>query len=167
MDIETQKRNVSEDSVLHNKQMQKSISVTKYIRNILSCSSKFDIICKCLCLPYKSKEGLSEIEYTKGKCLYGHCNTCKFSRVWSYFLRKKVVYSEIGSPDEISDSQNENWLKQLICQHYKTRPKPNIAALARLDKDNDSKYTDKIVNALRELVLETHMGTIVYYLDEF
>ena len=78
-----------------------------------------------------------------------------------------MVYSEIGSPDEISDSQNENWLKQLICQHYKTRPKPNIAALARLDKDNDSKYTDKIVNALRELVLETHMGTIVYYLDEF
>ena len=54
--------------------------------------------------------------------------------MWSSFLRKKVIDSEIGSPDEISDSQNENWSKQLMRQHYNTRPNPNIEALARLEK---------------------------------
>ena len=53
-----------------------------------------------------------------------------------------------------------------MCQHYNTRPKPNLAALARLEKENDSEYTDKIVNTLRELVLETQMGTLLDYLDE-
>ena len=44
LDRETQKRNVSEDAVLYNKQLQKSISATKNIRSILSFSSKFDMI---------------------------------------------------------------------------------------------------------------------------
>ena len=51
-------------------------------------------------------------------------------------------------------------------QYYKTCPKPNIAALARLEKENDSEYTDKIGNTLRGLVLENQIGTLVYYIDE-
>ena len=44
--------------------------------------------------------------------------------------------------------------------------KPNLAALTRLDKDNDYDYSDKNGNTLGELVLETQMFTLVYYLDE-
>ena len=83
------------------------------------------------------KEGLQKLEDIKGKLLYGQCNTCKFSRVWSSFLFKNVVDSEIGSRDKISDPKNENWLRELMWQHYKTRLKPNLSALAKLEKDND------------------------------
>ena len=51
-------------------------------------------------------------------------------------------------------------------QNYKKRPKPNLAALARLQKDNDSEYSDKTRNSILELVLETQMGTLLYYLDK-
>ena len=78
----------------------------------------------------------------------------------------KVVDYEIGSPNEISVSQNKNWSKQLIWQNFKTHPRPNLAALARLEKDNDYEYTDKIGNILQELVLETQMGRLVSYIDE-
>ena len=72
---------MSEDEVLYNKKMQKSISDTKDICSIISCSSKFDIICKCLCLPYKVKEDHANIDGIKVKCLYGQFNACGFSRV--------------------------------------------------------------------------------------
>ena len=119
-----------------------------------------------MCIPYKSKEGIANLEDIKDKCLYGQFNTCISSRVWSYFLRKKVVNYKIGSPDVISDSKNENLSKQLMWKHYKTRPKPNLEALERLDKENDSEYTDKISNSLWEIVFETHIGTLVRYIDE-
>ena len=70
-----------------------------------------------------------------------------------------MVDSEIGSPDKISDSQNENWSKQFMCRHYKTHKKPNPVALVRLEKGNYYEYSDKTGNMLQELVLETHMGT--------
>ena len=51
-------------------------------------------------------------------------------------------------------------------QHYKTRQKPNISALERLQKDNDSEYTDKTGNKIQEIFLETQMGTLVDCIDE-
>ena len=94
---------LTEDAMFYNKQLKKSISATKYICRIIIYSFKFDMIYKLFCLTYKSKEGIVKLKDIKGKWLYGQCNTCGFSRVWLSFLWKKVVDSEIGSPDEISD----------------------------------------------------------------
>ena len=80
---------------------------------------------------------------------------------------QKMINSEIGSPDEMSDYINKHQSKQLMWQNYKTRLKPNIEALVRLEKQNDSEYTNKIGKTLREFVLETHIGALVDYIDDF
>ena len=50
--------------------------------------------------------------------------------------------------------------------NYQTLPKPSLLVLACLERKNYSEYSDKKVKTLRDLVLETQMGTIVDYLDE-
>ena len=36
-------------------------------------------------------------------------------------------------------------------QHYKTPPKPNIEALERLEKENDSEYSDKMETLFKRI----------------
>ena len=49
---------------------------------------------------------------------------------------------------------------------YNTCQNPSLLDLAYLEKDNDSEYSDKNVKTVQDIVLETQMGTIVYYLDD-
>ena len=65
------------------------------------------MVCKLLCPPDEAKEVLAKIEGISRKYLDGQCNSSGFSKLWSSLLRKKVVNSELGSSDEVSDFQSE------------------------------------------------------------
>lgn len=137
----------------------------KYIASILSASSKFDMVCKCLCPPQGNKEGLSRLEDIKKECLDMECNNCGFSKYWSKGIRSKIVDTPFGELASISDDSDATWSEKIQWRHYVLRPRPAMTEFAARQND-DSEYSSRDGNTLRDLVLETKEGTVVDFLDE-
>ena len=166
--IEHQEEVIHEEEISHDYRFAKQIGLSKEksILSVLSASSKFDMICRCLCPTQSNKSGLAYLEDIKKACLDQDCEHCGFSKYWSKGIRREIVDTEFGQNALISDNADEVWSETVQWRHYVSRPRPAICNFASQEIGDDDEYNSREGSTLRDLVLETKEGTLIDFLDD-